>query len=241
MPRSPSCEGIRAIATESGLVVGDDGLARCPWGAAPADYRAYHDREWGRAVRGDREIFERLSLEAFQSGLSWITILRKREAFRAAFAGFDPRTVSTYDDGDVERLLANAGIVRNRAKIEATIANARTLLAWHAEEGDDALDSLVWSLASPAEGPVTLADVPSASHASRELARLLRARGWRFLGPTTGYAALQAMGVVNDHLVGCHARGASGPGTGPVGNNGARPPQAARSPRAAAGSPRTPV
>ena len=241
MRRSPSSEGIRTIATDSGVVVGDDGLPRCPWGAAPADYRAYHDREWGRAVRGDREIFERLSLEAFQSGLSWLTVLRKRDAFRDAFADFDPQVVATYDEGDVERLLADAGIVRNRAKIEATVANARTLLAWQAEEGEGALDSLVWSRASPAEGPVTLADVPSASLASREVARLLRARGWRFLGPTTAYAALQAMGVVNDHLVGCHARGASGPGEGPVGNNGPRPPRAARSPRAAAGSPRTPV
>lgn len=188
------------------LILGADGLSRCAWAASTADYRDYHDDEWGRPVRGDIAIFERLSLEAFQSGLSWLTILRKREAFRDAFAGFDPRTVAAYEPIDVDRLLADAGIVRNRSKIEATIANAQTLVTWQEREGDGVLDDLVWAHHLETAPPKTLADVPAQTAASANLARALRSRGWRFIGPTTAYAALQAMGVVNDHLEGCSAR-----------------------------------
>ena len=185
-------------------VLGDDGLLRCPWGDAPADYRAYHDQEWGRPVRDERGLFERLSLEAFQSGLSWLTILRKRERFREAFAGFDPAAVAAFADGDVARLMADAGIVRNRAKVAATIGNARAVLAL-----DRPLSELLWSYApSAAErgAPVTLADVPAATPESTALARELRLRNFRFLGPTTAYALMQATGMVDDHLLGCHAR-----------------------------------
>ena len=185
-------------------VLGDDGLLRCPWGDAPADYRAYHDHEWGRPVRDERGLFERLSLEAFQSGLSWLTILRKRERFREAFAGFDPAAVAAFTDGDVARLMADAGIVRNRAKVAATIGNARAVLAL-----DRPLSELLWSYAPSAaerNAPVTLADVPAATPESTALARELRLRNFRFVGPTTAYALMQATGMVDDHLLGCHAR-----------------------------------
>lgn len=187
-------------------VLGDDGLWRCPWGDAPPDYRAYHDTEWGRPVRGDRAIFERLSLEAFQAGLSWLTILRRREGLRAAFADFDAGAVARFGVGDVERLLSDERIIRHRGKIEAVIANARVLERWQDDEGDGALDALVWSLATPAQARRTLSDVPIETPQSRALVRELRARGWRFIGPTSAYAALQAMGIVNDHLDVCHAR-----------------------------------
>lgn len=193
----------------SGPVVGDDGLPRCPWGDAPADYRAYHDDEWGRAVRGDSAIFERLSLEAYQAGLSWLTILRRREAFREGFADFDIAVVAGYDDADIERLATDPRLIRHRGKVEAVVSNARLLAQWQAEEGPGVLDALVWSCASSREPPRTLADVPVQTEESRRLARGLRARGWRFIGPTSAYAALQAMGVVNDHLEGCHARGSA--------------------------------
>ena len=193
----------------SGPVVGDDGLPRCPWGDAPADYRAYHDDEWGRAVRGDSAIFERLSLEAYQAGLSWLTILRRREAFREAFADFDIAVVAGYDDADIERLATDPRLIRHRGKVEAVVSNARLLAQWQAEEGPGVLDALVWSCASSREPPRTLADVPVQTEESRRLAQGLRARGWRFIGPTSAYAALQAMGVVNDHLEGCHARGSA--------------------------------
>ena len=193
----------------SGPVVGDDGLPRCPWGDAPADYRAYHDDEWGRAVRGDSAIFERLSLEAYQAGLSWLTILRRREAFREAFADFDIAVVAGYDDADIERLATDPRLIRHRGKVEAVVSNARLLVHWQAEEGPGVLDALVWSCASSREPPRTLADVPVQTEESRRLAQGLRARGWRFIGPTSAYAALQAMGVVNDHLEGCHARGSA--------------------------------
>jgi DNA-3-methyladenine glycosylase I len=197
------------------LVIGEDGLARCSWGAG-ADYRAYHDGEWGRALHGDVALFERLSLEAFQSGLSWLTILRKRPAFRTAFGGFVPETVAAYGEADVARLLADVGIVRNRAKVAATIANARTLAALHVSDGDGALDRLIWSFASDptdpkaAPAPRRLADVPATTPASAELARALKRVGFVFIGPTTAYALMQACGLVNDHLVGCHARHAAG-------------------------------
>jgi DNA-3-methyladenine glycosylase I len=195
----------------TGLVIGPDGLARCGWGAG-ADgsagaslYRAYHDEEWGRPVTDDRGLFERLSLEGFQSGLAWITILRKRDGFRTAFAHFDWTTVARYDDRDVERLLADAGIVRHRGKIEATIGNARAMPEVIARHGS--LADLVWAH-SPAHRPAPrrLADLVATSTESTALAKALKACGFRFIGPTTAYAAMQAVGVVNDHLVGCHAR-----------------------------------
>jgi DNA-3-methyladenine glycosylase I len=183
-------------------VVGDDGLARCPWGASTPDYVAYHDEEWGRPVRGDRLLYERLTLEAFQSGLSWITILRKREAFRTAFAGFDPAAVAAYDERDVERLLGDTGIVRNRAKIEAAVANARQVV-----DLDGGLTELLWSFApGPRPAPETLADVPAVTQESTAMAKELRRRGFRFVGPTTAYALMQATGMVDDHLAGCFVR-----------------------------------
>lgn len=187
----------------SDLIVGDDGLARCPWGAEPDDYRRYHDAEWGRPVRGEAELFERVSLEAFQSGLSWLIILRKREAFREAFSGFDPRAVAAFTAHDVARLMADAGIVRNRRKVEATIANARALVAMH--ESGESLTDLVWSFAPDRRPrPRRLSDVPGASAESRALSAALKARGFGFVGPTTMYAAMQACGLVDDHLSGCH-------------------------------------
>jgi DNA-3-methyladenine glycosylase I len=187
----------------SDLVVGADGLARCPWSTSTPDYVAYHDEEWGRPLHGDAALYERLCLEAFQSGLSWLTILRKRENFRTAFARFDPARVAAYDDGDVARLLADAGIVRNRAKIEAVIASARAVLAL-----DGGLDRLLWSFAPTGRraAPSALDDVPAVSHESTEMAKELRRRGFRFIGPTTAYALMQATGMVDDHLAGCHAR-----------------------------------
>jgi DNA-3-methyladenine glycosylase I len=188
----------------SGPAVGPDGLARCPWALGTADYRAYHDEEWGRPVRDDAGIFERLSLEAFQSGLSWLTILRKRENFRAAFRGFDPAVVAAFGDGDRQRLLADAGIVRNRAKIEAAIGNARATVAV-----PGGLAALVWRYAqAPTRPPVTTADVPAWTPASKACAAELRRLGFTFTGPVTVYATLQACGVVDDHLAGCFRRGA---------------------------------
>ena len=184
-----------------GSVRGDDGRMRCPWGAAPADYRDYHDTEWGRPVTGTTELFERISLEAFQSGLSWLTILRKRAAFREAFEGFDPARVAGYGEADVERLLVDARIVRNRAKILATVANARAVLAL-----DRPLPDLVWSFApDPASRrrPRTMADIAASTPESVALARALKAAGLRFVGPTTAYALMQATGLVNDHLADC--------------------------------------
>jgi DNA-3-methyladenine glycosylase I len=177
-------------------------LVRCSWADSSPEYVIYHDEEWGRPLRGDRELFERLSLEAFQSGLSWITILRKREAFRAAFDEFEPAAVAAYDERDVERLLGDSGIVRNRSKIEATIANARATLAL--ERG---LTDLLWSF-EPAEHqlPATLSDVPSTSPESVAMAKALKKQGFRFVGPTTSYALMQATGMVNDHIEVCWTR-----------------------------------
>jgi len=187
----------------SGVVPGADGLPRCPWGLSTPDYVAYHDEEWGRPAHGDAVLFERMSLEAFQSGLSWITILRKRPAFRAAFAGFDPHVVSTYGDADVDRLLGDAGIVRNRAKIAATIANARAVL-----DLDQPLDALLWSYAPTDEraAPRTQADLPATTAESTAMAKDLKKRGFRFVGPTTAYALMQATGMVDDHLAGCKVK-----------------------------------
>jgi len=168
-------------------------------------YEAYHDEEWGFPVRDERGLYERITLEAFQSGLAWITILRKREAFRAAFAGFDPEVVARYGKRDVERLLSDAGIVRNRAKIEAAIVNARATLALR--ETETPLPELFWSFAPAKSEPVeSLVDLPAATPESRALAKALKAAGFRFVGPTTAHAAMQACGVVNDHLVGCPVR-----------------------------------
>ena len=185
---------------------GPDGRLRCPWGLSTPDYVAYHDDEWGRPVHGDDALFERVSLEAFQSGLSWLTILRKREAFRAAFAGFAIERVAAFGDADVERLMADAAIVRNRAKIEATLANARAAVAL--AEAGDGLGDLIWRHRPdpPPEAPRTMADVPAQTPASRALAKDLKAHGFRFVGPTTAYSTMQACGLVNDHLVGCCAR-----------------------------------
>ncbi len=187
----------------TGTVVGEDGLARCPWGLSTPDYVAYHDDEWGRPVHGDARLFERVSLEAFQSGLSWITILRKREAFRSAFAGFDPAVVAGFGDDDVVRLMADAGIVRNRAKVLATIANARAAVAL-----DGGLDELLWSFAPPAarKAPRATGDVPAVTPESTAMAKALKRNGFRFVGPTTAYALMQATGMVNDHLADCSFR-----------------------------------
>jgi len=167
------------------------------------DYADYHDREWGQPVRDDDGIFERLSLEAFQAGLSWLTILRKRTAFRTAFAGFSIERVARFTDADVRRLLADAGIVRNRAKIEAVMSNARA-----ARGVDGGLAALVWSFAPPESPPApkALADIPARTAESAAMAAGLKARGFRFVGPTTAYALMQACGLVDDHLAGCSAR-----------------------------------
>ena len=185
-----------------GAVPGPDGKLRCPWGVSAPEYLAYHDEEWGRPLRGDVPIFERLCLEGFQSGLSWLTILRKRENFRAAFAGFDLAAVAAFGDADVARLLADSGIVRNRAKINATIGNARAAL-----DLPGGLSALVWKYAGePAEAPQTLADLPAATPASTALSKELRKHGFTFTGPVTAYATMQACGIVNDHLAGCFCR-----------------------------------
>jgi DNA-3-methyladenine glycosylase I len=187
------------------LVRGADGADRCWWGASSPDYAAYHDHEWGRPVTDEIRLLEKLCLEGFQSGLSWITILRKRPAFREAFVGFDPEVVARFDEDDVTRLLGDTGIVRHRGKIEATIANARALLDLWAS--GDTLAGLVWHHEpAVALAPATGADVPARTTESEALSKALKRRGFRFVGPTTCYAAMQAMGVVDDHLVGCHAR-----------------------------------
>ena len=184
----------------SDLVIGADGLARCAWGASTPDYMTYHDKEWGRPVRTDDGLYEKLTLEAFQSGLSWLTILRKREAFRAAFAGFHIETVARFSAADEERLLADAGIVRNRAKIEAAIANARA-----AVEIPGGLAKLLWSFAPPPREhrPVAFADLTPTTPQSTAMAKDLKKRGFRFVGPTTAYALMQATGMVDDHLAKC--------------------------------------
>jgi DNA-3-methyladenine glycosylase I len=191
------------MADHDGLLVGSDGRLRCSWAGSAPEYLDYHDSEWGRELRGDQAMFERLSLEAFQSGLSWITILRKREAFRAAFHGFDPERVAAFGEIDVHRLLGDVGIVRNRAKIEATITNARALL-----DLDEPFSDLVWSFA-PADdrpAPRAMEDVAAVTAESKAMAKELKRRGFRFVGPTTAYALMQATGMVDDHLAGCWVR-----------------------------------
>ncbi|MFF4985210.1 DNA-3-methyladenine glycosylase I [Streptomyces sp. NPDC001046] len=186
-------------------LAGPDGALRCPWALSAPEYVAYHDEEWGRPVHGDDALFERLSLEAFQSGLSWITILRRRPGFRAAFADFRISAVAAFTDEDRARLLADAGIIRNRAKVDATMANARVLAGWSPGE----LDELIWSHApDPATRPVpkALSDVPPVTPESTALSKALKKRGLRFVGPTTAYALMQACGLVDDHLEACVAR-----------------------------------
>ncbi|TDB70594.1 DNA-3-methyladenine glycosylase I [Micromonospora sp. KC721] len=183
------------------LVTGPDGLSRCAWGASTPDYAVYHDTEWGRPLHGDDALYERLTLEAFQSGLSWLTILRKRPAFRRAFDDFRIERIAGYGDADVARLLADAGIVRNRAKIEAAVANARAALAL-----PKGLSALLWSYAPAARAarPESFAQVPALTPESTALAKELKRRGFRFVGPTTAYALMQATGMVDDHLAACH-------------------------------------
>ncbi|WP_435600649.1 DNA-3-methyladenine glycosylase I [Streptomyces sp. C10-9-1] len=200
----------------TGALPGPDGRLRCPWGVSAEDYTAYHDEEWGRPVHGDDELFERLCLEAFQSGLSWITILRRREGFRRAFAGFRIAEVARFTEADAERLLGDPGIIRNRAKVEATLANARVLADWPAGK----LDALIWSHAPAAEGrpaPRSTAEVPATTDESAALAKALKKRGLRFVGPTTAYALMQACGLVDDHLADCLARRSPVPALRPPG------------------------
>ncbi|WP_420121404.1 DNA-3-methyladenine glycosylase I [Nakamurella sp.] len=188
------------------MIVGDDGRLRCRWGGSTPDYVGYHDTEWGVPLHGDDALYERMCLEAFQSGLSWLTILRKRPGFRRAFAEFRIEAVASFDDRDVERLLGDPSIVRNRAKIQASIHNAR--VAAHLDQG---LDALLWSFApaGPRARPATIGDVAAVTPESTAMAKDLKRRGFRFVGPTTAYALMQATGMVDDHLAGCW-RAASG-------------------------------
>ena len=189
----------------SGAVVGPDGVARCPWGAGDPVNLAYHDTEWGLRVFGEAAYLERLTLEAFQSGLSWLTILTKRPHFRTVFAHFDADTVAAFGEADVERLMADPGIVRNRRKVDAAITNARATVALRERGG---LEALIWSFRpEPGPAPRTTADVPTTSPESVALAKALKAAGFAHVGPTTMYALMEAIGLVDDHLEGCHRRG----------------------------------
>lgn len=185
------------------LLTGDDGLDRCWWGTEPELYRSYHDEEWGRAVTTDSRLFEKLCLEGFQAGLSWLTILRKREAFREGFAGFEPEVVARFGDTEVAKLLGEPGIVRHEGKIRSTINNAGRALELAEEKGS--LATYFWSWAEP-NGPPP-GEIPATTPTSTALSKDLKGRGWTFVGPTTVYAFMQAMGLVNDHLAGCHVRG----------------------------------
>lgn len=194
--------------TTDDLRLGDDGLPRCGWVGVDPEYRRYHDEEWGVPLHGDRQLFEKLSLEGFQAGLSWITILRRRPTFRAAFRDFDVDVVSAFDDGDIERLMGDPGIIRNRAKVEATISNARiTRDLTTADPG--ALDRLIWSFRPETERPrpTSLSQVPAVTAEATALSLALKRVGYRFVGPTTMYALMQSAGLVDDHLVGCHRAG----------------------------------
>lgn len=183
-------------------ITGDDGQPRCWWGVGDPDYETYHDTEWGFPQGDDLRLFEKICLEGFQSGLSWLTILRKRENFRAAFDGFDYSVVAAFDESDVDRLLGDAGIVRHRGKIEATINNAKRAIETADEFGS--LSTYFWSFEPPrVEAPI---DIPATTDVSITLSKDLKKRGWKFVGPTTAYAFMQAMGLVNDHLAGCYVR-----------------------------------
>lgn len=180
--------------------IGPDGTARCAWVGEDPEYRRYHDEEWGMPLHGDRPLFEKMSLEGFQAGLSWITILRKRPRFREVFAGFQPEAVARFDESDIERLMADAGIIRNRAKILATISNAQLVVDMAPGE----LDELLWSFAPPAKPrPRTFAEVPATTAESDAMSKALRKRGFRFVGSTTMYALMQSAGMVDDHVEGC--------------------------------------
>lgn len=185
------------------VVTGDDQLARCGWVGDDPEYRRYHDEEWGRPLHGDRALFEKISLEGFQAGLSWITILRRRPTFRAAFREFDIDLVSEFDDADVQRLMADPGIIRNRAKIDATISNARITRELISDD-PGALDRIVWSFApEPIRRPRALAEIPAVTPEATALSRALKKIGYRFVGPTTMYALMQSAGLVDDHVDGC--------------------------------------
>ncbi|HJS72294.1 MAG TPA: DNA-3-methyladenine glycosylase I [Acidimicrobiia bacterium] len=186
------------------LVIGDDDVPRCWWGSTPEIYRGYHDDEWGRPVTDDHRLFEKICLEGFQAGLSWLTILRKRDDFRAAFAGFDPKKVASFEDDDVLRLLSDQGIVRHEGKIRSAINNAARAIDLAAEKGS--LSTYFWSWAGP-EAPAPV-DIPPTTETSTALSKDLKKRGWSFVGPTTVYAFMQSVGLVNDHLEGCHVRAA---------------------------------
>jgi DNA-3-methyladenine glycosylase I len=185
----------------SDVIRGEDGIVRCRWAGSDPLYIAYHDEEWGRPLRGDDALFEMLALEGFQAGLSWLTILRKRPAFRSAFAGFGVGKVAAFDERDVERLMADAGIVRNRAKIEATIGNARVAM----ELGPNGLTELLWSFAPPPRKRRlrSFAEMQAETPESKALSKELKQRGFRFVGPTIVYAFMQSVGMVDDHLAGC--------------------------------------
>lgn len=192
----------------TGVIIGEDGLARPPWAAQDPLLRDYYDNEWGMPVRDEHGLFERLSLECFQSGLSWATILRKREAFRTVFRQFDPDVVAAFTPRDVELLMADSGIVRNRAKILATINNAAATIALRADGG---LVDFIWAF-QPAQTPAprTLGEIPTLSEASTALSKALRKRGFSFVGPTTMHALMEATGMIDTHLIGSHRRGSSG-------------------------------
>jgi DNA-3-methyladenine glycosylase I len=196
---------VQGFAVVTGVVVGEDGVARCPWAVSTPAYQAYHDQEWGRPVSDDNRVFEMLCLEGFQAGLSWLTILRKREGFRGAFAAFDPDVVAGFGDADVDRLLADASIVRHRAKILATIANAQATVRLH--DRGTSLAALVWKH-EPRAGrqPRTIDAVAASTPESEALSAELRAQGFGFVGPKTVYSAMQSLGVVNDHLSRCQFR-----------------------------------
>jgi DNA-3-methyladenine glycosylase I len=191
------------------IVVGADGRARCGWAGSAPEYLRYHDEEWGTELHGDRELFERMSLEGFQAGLSWITILRRRETFRAAFAGFDLEAVAAFDEADVARLMSDPGIIRNAAKVDATISNAR-VGAELVRDRPGALDALLWGFAPPARAAAPRdGEIPAITPESVALSKELKKRGFRFVGPTTIYALMQATGMVDDHAAGCWRAGGS--------------------------------
>lgn len=208
MTRSVPPKPKSAPSKASPIHIHDDGITRCAWCGIDPLYMAYHDEEWGRPQHSDIRLFEKICLEGFQSGLSWLTILRKRENFRSAFRGFDPRKVALFKARDVKRLLNDAGIVRHRGKIESTINNAQRALELINEAGS--LSDYLWRFApmdrSPARGPSAMRDLPAKTAESIALSKDLRKRGWSFVGPTTMYAFMQAVGMVNDHLAGCHFR-----------------------------------
>jgi DNA-3-methyladenine glycosylase I len=201
--------GVAAIPTGRSVIVGDDGKARCAWVGRDAEYERYHDEEWGTPLHGDRPLFEKLSLEGFQAGLSWITILRRRPGFREVFHGFDPVRIAAMDAHDVERLMLEPRIIRNRAKIEATIGNARALLELTAD-APGALDELMWGFAPPARQArlASLAEIPAVTPESLAMSKALKKLGFRFVGPTTMYALMQSSGMVDDHVVDCWRGGA---------------------------------